>query len=228
MKPSISSMAAVAAGLVAPAAIAGTAVAGTAPSASAHHKLKHHAVHVHRHAHRDHVARSGHKLTALDRRYLKLYNEAAHKFGMRAPGRNIVLNGIAPHKAASVAAIEKSVGTLAGMVAPASKPVQAAAATSSTVPSATTTTTTAAQTSSAPASGLTSCIISRESGGDPSAVNASGHMGEGQWDESTWLADGGGAYGATPLDASASEQQQVIASQVAAGNTGQWTNYDGC
>ena len=79
-----------------------------------------------------------------------------------------------------------------------------------------------------PQSGLASCIIRSESGGNSQAVNSSGHMGEGQWDESTWLADGGGRYASTPLGASASEQTAIINEQLAAGHAGQWTNWDPC
>jgi len=85
-----------------------------------------------------------------------------------------------------------------------------------------------AATSYTAGSGLVGCIISRESGGNAQAVNPNGHYGLGQWDQSTWIADGGGRYASTPLGASASQQAQIIREQVAAGNTGQWTNYDGC
>jgi Transglycosylase-like domain len=225
MKRTFPSLAAVAAGLVAPAALAATAVA-----APAHHKPTHHITHAVRHAHSHHVATATHKLTALDHRYLRLYNEAQSKLGTRAPGRNIVLDGLTPSEPATASAIETSIGTLTGMVGAteAAAPAPAASSAESSTAAASTTTA-AASTSSAPAaSGLTACIIERESGGDPTAVNSGGYMGEGQWAESTWIADGGGKYGATPLDASAAEQEQVIASQVAAGNTGQWTDYDGC
>lgn len=77
-------------------------------------------------------------------------------------------------------------------------------------------------------SSLARCIINAESGGDPNVVNSSGHMGYGQWDESTWLADGGGRYGRTPLDATPAEQERIIEEQVAKGNTAQWTDYDPC
>jgi peptidoglycan hydrolase-like protein with peptidoglycan-binding domain len=77
-------------------------------------------------------------------------------------------------------------------------------------------------------SGLVGCIISHESGGNSGAVNPNGHYGLGQWAQSTWIADGGGRYASTPLGATAAEQKQIIEEQVAAGNSGQWTNYDGC
>jgi hypothetical protein len=75
--------------------------------------------------------------------------------------------------------------------------------------------------------GLVSCIVSRESGGNPLATNGR-YSGLGQWDQRTWIADGGGRYADTPTQASASQQLDVIRQQVAAGNTGQWTNFDGC
>lgn len=74
---------------------------------------------------------------------------------------------------------------------------------------------------------LARCIINAESTWRPYAVNG-GHMGYGQWDESTWLNDGGGRYGATPLDATPAEQERIIEEQVEAGNTRQWTDYDPC
>lgn len=222
MRHTFSSLAAAAAGLAAPAVLATSALASPAhhyPSRStAHHRGE---------ARRQRPA--AHRLSALDHRYLDLYHQAQAKLGDRAPGRDIVLDGLTPTKPATVFSVEKSINTLVRMLVV----TEPAPATVSTEPTTTTTTTTTTATSAAPApeaaaSGMTACIIARESGGNPEAVNGSGYMGEGQWDESTWLADGGGAYGATPLDASAAEQQQVIANQVAAGNTGQWTNYDGC
>jgi hypothetical protein len=80
----------------------------------------------------------------------------------------------------------------------------------------------------APTGGLVACIINSESGGNSQATNSSGHMGLGQWDQATWVADGGTRYSSTPLGATADQQRQIIQEQVAAGHTGQWTNYDPC
>lgn len=79
-----------------------------------------------------------------------------------------------------------------------------------------------------PLSSLARCIITAESQWDPYVVNSSGHMGYGQWDESTWLADGGGRYGHSPLDATPAQQERIIEEQVSMGHTSQWTDYDPC
>jgi hypothetical protein len=77
-------------------------------------------------------------------------------------------------------------------------------------------------------SGLAQCIVSRESGGNPQAVNPNGHSGLGQWDQATWQAQGGGQYASTPLGASRDEQMHVLNNALAHGQSGAWTPYDGC
>lgn len=78
-----------------------------------------------------------------------------------------------------------------------------------------------------PISGLEACIIRKESGGDPQAVYL-GHYGIGQWLISTWLEDGGGRYGASPLEASYAEQEKILRSEGEAGMRNQQAQYDGC
>ena len=75
-------------------------------------------------------------------------------------------------------------------------------------------------------SGLQQCIISRESGGNSQAMNASGHYGLYQFSASTWQAYGGsaGSFG----NASVSQQNQVFSNAIAAGGASNWTPYDGC
>lgn len=85
-----------------------------------------------------------------------------------------------------------------------------------------------AQAATATGSGLMGCIISRESGGNPQAVNPSGHYGIAQWAPSTWIAQGGGKYGPSPLDATAAQQEQILAAALAAGDANAWLPYDGC
>lgn len=75
---------------------------------------------------------------------------------------------------------------------------------------------------------LVQCIISSESGGNPTVVNSSGHAGVGQWALGTWVADGGTRYAPTPTGATYDQQVSIIREQVAAGHAGQWTNYDPC
>jgi hypothetical protein len=70
------------------------------------------------------------------------------------------------------------------------------------------------------------CVISRESGGNPQVMNASGHYGLYQFSASTWA-----AYGGNPADfghASVAEQNQVFANAMAAGGRSNWAPYDGC
>jgi hypothetical protein len=70
------------------------------------------------------------------------------------------------------------------------------------------------------------CIISRESGGNPNAMNASGHYGLYQFSYSTWVGSGGN--GADFGHASVAEQNQVFANAVAARGYSDWAPYDGC
>ena len=74
--------------------------------------------------------------------------------------------------------------------------------------------------------GFASCVISRESGGNPQVMNSSGHYGLYQFSESTWEAYGGSAsdFG----DASVAEQNQVFDNALAAGGQSNWSAYDGC
>jgi LysM repeat protein len=71
-----------------------------------------------------------------------------------------------------------------------------------------------------------SCVISRESGGNPQVMNASGHWGLFQFSESTWV-----AYGGSPStfgNASAAAQEQVFDNAMARGGESNWAPYDGC
>ena len=73
---------------------------------------------------------------------------------------------------------------------------------------------------------MQSCIISRESGGNPNIWNASGHWGLYQFSYDTWVAHGGsgGSFG----NASVSEQNQIYYNTVAADGYSDWSPYDGC
>lgn len=160
--------------------------------------------------------------TRLEHRYDSLHTKCQKVNGKDACGRNIARDGYGrTYRQATGAELRRAIASLQDQLAPPAPPTNQGA--TSTQGS------TAAQTgpTSAPSNGLTQCIINAESGGNPQAVNGQ-YMGEGQWDQPTWIADGGGKYGATPLDASKAQQEQVIADQVAKGNTGQWTNYDPC
>jgi soluble lytic murein transglycosylase-like protein len=165
-------------------------------------------------------------ISPLGARYERAYQAVAHHFGHRAPGRDIVRFGLAPSGApASAQRIKASLGVLQRMLAP--RPTYRVAPTRHWVAPVHRYTPTRS-TPTGGESALVRCIVARESSGNPRAVNASGHMGLGQWAESTWLAQGGGRYAATPLGASYGEQLAVIESAVAHGGASAWTPYDGC
>lgn len=73
---------------------------------------------------------------------------------------------------------------------------------------------------------MQACIIARESGGNPSIWNNSGHWGLYQFSASTWSAHGG-----NPADfgtASIAEQNQIYYNTVAQDGYSDWAPYDGC
>jgi Transglycosylase-like domain/LysM domain len=76
-------------------------------------------------------------------------------------------------------------------------------------------------------SGFEQCVITRESGGNPQVMNASGHYGLFQFSFSTWV-----EYGGNPADfgdASVAEQEQVFGNAMATpGGELNWSPYDGC
>lgn len=76
------------------------------------------------------------------------------------------------------------------------------------------------------ASGYEACVIARESGGNPSAVNASsGAGGLYQFLPSTWQSLG---YSGLPQDAPVSVQQQAFQKLYAEAGTSPWSPSDGC
>ena len=93
---------------------------------------------------------------------------------------------------------------------------------------------TGAATSAAPAQqasysgsgGFQSCVIQRESGGDPSAVNASsGAGGLYGFLPSTWQSLG---HSGLPENASVAEQNAAFAQEYAQSGGAAWSAYDGC
>lgn len=75
-------------------------------------------------------------------------------------------------------------------------------------------------------SGIESCIISRESGGNSQIWNASGHYGLFQFDYQTWVSGGGSA--ASFGHASVAEQQSVFNAVFAVRGSQPWSPSDGC
>ena len=107
---------------------------------------------------------------------------------------------------------------LAAIPAPAPAPVAAPAAV--TQPASTATATYSG------AGGFQSCVIARESGGDPAAVNASsGAGGLYGFLPSTWQALG---HSGLPENASVAEQNQAFQQEYAQSGGSAWSAYDGC
>jgi hypothetical protein len=78
----------------------------------------------------------------------------------------------------------------------------------------------------APSGGIVGCIISRESGGDPTIVNpSSGAGGLFQFLPSTWASLG---FSGLPEDASAATQWAAFDKEVALSGYSAWIAYDGC
>jgi resuscitation-promoting factor RpfC len=75
-------------------------------------------------------------------------------------------------------------------------------------------------------SAFQACVIQRESGGNPSAVNpSSGAGGLYQFLPSTWQALG---HSGLPANASVAEQNQAFQQEYAQSGTAAWAPYDGC
>jgi hypothetical protein len=138
--------------------------------------------------------------------YQYLYRHASRKFGHRAPGRNIVRDGL-PRGSARDADVVRSIGVLERMLAP-PPPVSEASPTTAGA------TVTAASVASS-GSPLPACTWQPESGGNPSAVNpSSGAGGYYQIMPSTWAAYGGtGAPQNAPMSEQTAIAQKIYQSQ---------------
>jgi LysM repeat protein len=73
---------------------------------------------------------------------------------------------------------------------------------------------------------MQTCIIARESGGNPQVMNSTGHYGLYQFSESTWIAAGGSQ--ALFGNASAAYQTAIFWNAVKLWGYSPWTPYDGC
>jgi hypothetical protein len=75
-------------------------------------------------------------------------------------------------------------------------------------------------------SAFQACVIQRESGGNPAAVNPSSSAGGlYQFLPSTWAALG---HSGLPQNASVAEQNQAFQQEYAQSGTAAWAPYDGC
>jgi hypothetical protein len=88
---------------------------------------------------------------AHDRAYEHAYTQVARKLGRRAPGRNIVKDGVSTGRAATDAEVVRSLGVLDRMLAAAAAPAPTA------TPTSTVDSSSAAPVSSAGASGVPAC-----------------------------------------------------------------------
>jgi Transglycosylase-like domain len=171
-------------------------------------------------------------------RYRKDYHAVAQKFGTRAPGRNILKQGLRGGRRAHTSDVLRSIGVLERMLhpapvlqktytpAPLAAPSQSAAApappaapssTSSSSSSAQPTTT---QSTSGGGYSIPSYIVQCESGGNWHAVNpSSGAGGAYQIMPSTWRAYGGTGL---PQDASPSEQSAIASKIWNSSGPGAW------
>jgi soluble lytic murein transglycosylase-like protein len=162
------------------------------------------------------------------RQYARLYHQVAAKLGRRAPGRNIVRWGTRSH-AVTDAQVVNSIGVLERMLAP-TPAVTAAAGAVGSVTQVSDVSPAAAGAGSTPAvasaastgSPLPACTWQPESGGNPSAVNASsGAGGYYQIMPSTWAAYGGSG---APQTASMSEQTAVAQRIYQSQGPSAWSN----
>lgn len=152
--------------------------------------------------------------------YLSVRHRVQKRFGRRAPGRNIVKQGLPSGHLSSDRLVVRSTHILERMLHPVHNTVTATTAVSPMV-------STSTPTAPAPDSSLESCIVSHESSGDSQAVNGD-HEGYGQWNQAAWDEDGGTAYAPTPLQATPAQQLQVLASEGTAGMEQQQAQFDGC
>jgi hypothetical protein len=129
----------------------------------------------------------------LQKFYLKAYAKA-DKAGAE-PGRNIVEDGVRKHgdtRAATEREVRRSLGVLQRMVAPVPAPVAGGS----------------------PAGGSLGAIAACESGGDPSAVDASGtYRGKYQFDQRTWESVGGSGDPAAASEAEQDARAQALIAQ---------------
>jgi hypothetical protein len=153
--------------------------------------------------------------------YRYLYRHARAQFGS-AVGCELMYSC---HGRISDAKVHDSIGVLQRMLWPA--PVRHYRVVSYRNAAYHSTATSTTSSVSAPSSSLEQCIIEHESGGNAQAVNGP-YEGEGQWSPSAWAQDGGTRYAASPLGASAAQQEQVLAGEGAAGMAQQQGQYDGC
>ncbi len=148
------------------------------------------------------------------------------KHGKRAPGRNICRFGVQSKfnakwsKPATVKQKAVYVRALRALNAPPPAFLAKTAALPALAPAGT------LSARYAP-SGLASCIVRHESGGNPLATNGQYH-GIAQWSPEAWARHGGRRFAADPHGASYQEQLQVLSNGLARYGCRDWCPFDGC
>ncbi len=167
-------------------------------------------------------------------RYQADYHAVAQKFGSRAPGRNIITQGLPGGKRASTSDVLRSIGVLERMLhpapvvrAPAPTETAAPAPTETAAPapapapaSSSSTQPTATQSTGSSGYSIPGYIVQCESGGNWHAVNpSSGAGGAYQIMPSTWQAYGGSGL---PQNASPAEQSAIASKIWNSAGPGAW------
>jgi hypothetical protein len=165
------------------------------------------------------TAKAPHKKATLCVKAYGVRQAVIKKHGSRAPGRNICRFGIRGGKKATTSQKARYIRQLRLLLEP--KPYMSTNAGKPYVPPAGT-----ASPNYAP-SGLASCIVSRESGGDPNASNGQ-YTGIAQWSQEAWIRHGGGKFASTPTGATYQEQLQVLSNGLAKYGCRDWCPFDGC
>jgi hypothetical protein len=154
--------------------------------------------------------------TSTAHRYQTEYHAVAHKFGSRAPGRNIINSGLAGGKPANISAVMRSIAVFERMLHPAPVlPVTYAPASAPSTTSAAPTTTSPggySSVSGVPAS-FAACVANRESSDGAGSSNIYGII---------------PASGYSVAGMSVAQQKQVFSQLYAKVGTSGWSPYDGC
>lgn len=158
----------------------------------------------------------------LEKTYSSFYKKVAKKHGKRAPGRNIRENGVLFRKVvfrATCGELRRSRSQLKKLnrrepyiafsdVPPAQPPSGVRSV------------------GMAP-SGLASCIISAESGGNTQATNGQ-YGGIAQWSPEAWARHGGLRYASSPIGATYEQQLEVLNNGLKNYGCRDWCPFDGC
>lgn len=189
--------------IVAALCLTGTSAAEARPTEAHHAKVRHHK-------------------SLCERAYVARV-KVIHLHGKRAPGRNICRFGVVTKHGVRDATVKekgKYLLQLRVLARPAPAYLSRNAVPPSRAPA-------GVLSSSYGATGVAACIISRESGGNPTATNGQ-YGGIAQWSPEAWSRMHGTRYASTPQGATYQQQLQVLSYGLSHYGTGDWKPYDGC